>query len=58
MEDKIDLGEPLDQSDEELERLAAVTKSDLNQADVMWRKYAPAPLRTMLDAERSDAQGK
>lgn len=48
---KILLGPPLELSDDELEQLAAVTPTDIEQAKAFWRAHAPDEFQDLLDAQ-------
>lgn len=51
MTDKIQLGKPLELSDEEIDLLSEITPEDIESAKRLWRKAVSPDLRDLLDAE-------
>lgn len=44
-------GNPIDWSDEDLDALAAISPADLKTANALWEREAPAPVKTLLQAQ-------
>lgn len=45
------LGPDLDWTDEDLDLMSEITPADLKAADALWKNEAPAPLKTLLQAQ-------
>ena len=62
---RVEMGEPLDWSDEDLDRMAEVTPDDALEAQQRWREWAPDRLETedgtvypreLLDADTDETE--
>lgn len=48
---KAKLGEPLDFTDEELEKMSEINPHDLKVAVKLWENAAPGPFKKLLEAK-------
>lgn len=48
------LGSPVNWSDDDLDKLSAISQADIKTAQALWRNEAPAPLKNMLSAKVED----
>lgn len=55
---KVDLGEPIHWTDEELDAMSEVTLEDIEAAKALWRAGAPKRFKKLLDAEPQEPNGE
>lgn len=55
---KVDLGDPIQWTDEDLDNMSEIAQQDIDAAAALWRAGAPAATKKLLDAETKGTNGE